>query len=371
MRILIATDAWSPQVNGVVRSLTMTVEHLQRRGHIVEVIQPGLFRNWPCPTYPEIRLALGSGASVGNILKDFLPDAIHIATEGPVGWAARAWCLKSGRRFTTSFHTRFPDYVSLRTGIPADWIWSVMRKFHGPAERTFAVTKRLADELVERRIPQTHLWPLGVDLGQFSPSGGWHPEMKDLPRPILLNVGRVAVEKNIEAFLDCPLPGSKVVVGDGPALEALRINYPAAHFLGPMHGEELASAYRTADVFVFPSRTDTFGLVNIEALASGLPVAAYPVRGPIDILGPDGRGVHGGTRRVGGIDEHLAVAIQRALTADHVAAAAEARHYGWDACTERFLTGLAIDQAEVRDVSIHIPILFRNLQRPVAESIIS
>jgi glycosyltransferase involved in cell wall biosynthesis len=233
--------------------------------------------------------------------------------------------------------------VSLRTGIPADWIWPVMRRFHRPAERSFVVTNRLADELESRRISPTHLWPLGVDLSQFGPSGDKHPDMRGLPRPILLNVGRVAIEKNIEAFLDCPVPGTKVVVGDGPALEALTARYPDVHFLGPKHGEELASAYRAADVFVFPSLTDTFGLVNIEALASGLPVAAYLVRGPIDILGADGRGTHGGKRRIGGIDQHLAVAIQRALTADPVAAAAEARHYRWEACTDRFLDGLATD----------------------------
>ena len=343
MRIVLITDAWYPQVNGVVRSIVTTVDQLQARGHDVNVIEPGLFRNWPCPTYPEIRLALGCGREVRRMLDLMEPDAVHIATEGPVGWAARGWCLQRRQRFTTSFHTRFPDYVSLRTGIPADWIWPVMRRFHGSAERTFVVTQRLAEELEARRISQTHHWPLGVDLGQFGPSGSPHPAMRDLPRPILLNVGRVAIEKNIEAFLDCPVPGSKVVIGDGPAIEAMRAKYPDAHFLGPMHGAELASAYRSADVFVFPSLTDTFGLVNIEALASGLPVAAYPVRGPIDILGTDGRGVHGGKRRIGGVDELLAVAIQRALTADRVAAAAEARHYSWEACTDRFLEGLATD----------------------------
>ena len=225
-----------------------------------------------------------------------------------------------------------------------------MRRFHGPAERTFVVTKRLADELEERRISPTHLWPLGVDLAQFGPSGPKHPAMLGLQRPIMLNVGRVAVEKNIEAFLNCAIPGSKVVVGDGPALDALKAKCPDVHFLGAMHGEQLASAYRSADVFVFPSLTDTFGLVNIEALASGLPVAAYPVRGPLDILGQDGRGAHGGQRRIGAVDECLAVAIQRALTADQVAAVAEARHYSWEACTDRFLEGLATD--ELRDVRV-------------------
>lgn len=343
MKIALVTDAWFPQVNGVVRSLATTVEYLRARGHEVELIEPGLFRNWPCPTYPEIRLALGCAVSVRALLDEMRPDAVHIATEGPIGWAARGWCLKQGVRFTTSFHTRFPDYVSLRIGLPADWIWPVVRRFHGPAERTFVVTKRLADELEERRISPTHVWPLGVDLAQFGPSGGKHRALHGLPAPIMLNVGRVAVEKNIEAFLNCPVPGSKVVVGDGPALDALKARYPDVHFLGAMHGDELASVYRSADLFVFPSLTDTFGLVNIEALACGVPVAAYPVPGPLDILGRDGRGVHGGQRRIGAVDQYLAVAIQRALTADRVAAVAEARHYGWEACTDRFLDGLATD----------------------------
>lgn len=344
MKVAVITDAWFPQVNGVVRSLATTVEHLRARGVEVEVLHPGLFKSWPCPTYPEIKLALGCRTGVGRMLDAMQPDAIHIATEGPIGWAARGWCLKRGRRFTTSFHTRFPDYVSVRTGIPADWVWPVMRKFHGPAERTFVVTRRLADELQARRISSAHLWPLGVDLRQFGPSGPKHPAMAGLPGPILLNVGRVAVEKNIEAFLDCRLPGTKVVVGDGPALADLKERYPGVHFLGAMLGEELASAYRSADLFVFPSLTDTFGLVNIEALASGLPVAALPVPGPLDILGEDGRGVHRGQRRIGAVDRDLAVAIRRALTADRVAAVAEARHYSWESCTDRFLDGLASDK---------------------------
>ena len=343
MKIALVTDAWLPQVNGVVRALSTTADQLRARGHEVEVIQPGMFRSWPCPTYPEIRLALGCGPAVRRLLGGLQADAVHIATEGPIGWAARGWCLEHRRRFTTSFHTRFPDYVSMRTGFPADWIWPVMRRFHGPAERTFAVTRRLAEELEKRGIGPTHLWPLGVDLARFGPSGAKHPRIEGLLRPILLNVGRVAVEKNIEAFLRCPVAGSKVVVGDGPALGALCASFPAVHFLGAMHGAELASAYRSADALVFPSLTDTFGLVNIEALASGLPVAAYPVPGPIDILGAEGRGVHGGGRRIGGVDADLAVAVRRALSADRVAAVAVARRYSWDACSDRFLEGLATD----------------------------
>ena len=343
MKIAIATDAWHPQVNGVVRSLATTVERLKRRGHEVLVVEPGMFKTIPCPTYSEIRLALRCGRPVAALLDRFEPDRVHVSTEGPIGWATRGWCLKRGRHFTTAFHTRFPDYVSIRTGIPAAWIWKLMRRFHGAAERTFAATVTLAQELEAHGIPHTHLWPRGVDLDQFSPGVCPHPALFRLPRPLLLSVGRVAVEKNIEAFLECTVAGSKVVVGDGPALESLMRRYPNVLFMGAKHGSELASCYAAADVFVFPSRTDTFGLVNIEALACGVPVAAYPVPGPLDIVGLDGRGVHGGARRIGALDEDLGNAIRRALTADRTAAAAEARKYAWDHCTDLFEDGLASD----------------------------
>lgn len=345
MKIALATDAWHPQVNGVVRSLSTTVDRLRRRGHQVLVIEPGGFWTIPCPTYAEIRLALACAPRVRRLLAEFEPDAIHVATEGPIGWAARNWCVGNGYRFTSSFHTRFPDYVSVRTGIPPGWIWALMRQFHGAAERTFGVTLALTAELEGRGNLPTHLWPLGVDLEQFNPSVPPHPAMAGLARPILLNVGRVAVEKNLEAFLDLDVEGSKVVVGGGPALETLRACYPEVLFLGPKHGAELASTYTAADLFVFPSRTDTFGLVNIEALACGLPIAAFPVEGPLDIVAPDGRGVNGGGERIGALDENLESAIRRALGADPAAAVAEARHYSWDRCTDRFLEGLATARA--------------------------
>jgi glycosyltransferase involved in cell wall biosynthesis len=346
VKIVLATDAWHPQVNGVVRSLSMTVEHMRRMGHDVEVIEPGKFRTIPCPTYPEIRLALGCGRAVARMLDEIQPDRIHISTEGPIGWATRSWCLKHGRHFTTAFHTRFPDYVSIRTGIPAEWIWKVMRRFHGTAERTFTATATLAEELHEHGLAHTHHWPRGVDLQQFNPSVPPNAEINRLPGPILLNVGRVAVEKNIEAFLALQVRGTKVVVGGGPALERMRALYPDVVFLGPKHGAELASCYTAADVFVFPSRTDTFGLVNIEALACGVPVAAFPVPGPLDILGLDGKGIHGGRRRIGALDEDLGRAVSRALRASRDAAAAEARCYSWEACTEQFLAGLAAGGVE-------------------------
>lgn len=344
MRIALATDAWHPQVNGVVRSLSSTVDGLRRRGHEVTVIEPSRFWTLPCPTYPEIRLSVACTLNVRRILDKIRPHSVHIATEGPIGWAARGWCLKNGHHYTTAFHTRFPDYVSIRSGIPAEWIWKAMRRFHGQAERTFTATATLAEELQSHGIARTHHWPRGVDLDQFNPAVSPHPYMARLPGPVMLNVGRVAVEKNIEAFLDLDVRGSKVVVGDGPALGKLRARYPQVCFLGAMHGAELASAYTAADVFVFPSRTDTFGLVNIEALASGVPVAAYPVPGPLDIIGLAGRGQHGGKWQIGALDEDLKQAVGRALKADRVAAAAEARHYSWDACTSRFIAGLAVDE---------------------------
>jgi len=342
VRIVVAADAWHPQVNGVVRSVSMTVDCLRAMGHEVLVIDPSAFRTMACPTYPEIRLALRCRRKIARLLADFRPeDRIHISTEGPIGWAVRNWCLKHGHEFTTAFHTRFPDYVSIRTGIPAEWIWKVMRRFHGPAERTFTATPTLAAELHAHGLAHTHYWPRGVDLNQFNPAVPPHSAMAGLPRPIMLNVGRVAVEKNIEAFLGCKVEGSKVLVGDGPALAALKARYPEVLFLGPKHGAELAAAYKAADVFVFPSRTDTFGLVNIEALACGLPVAAFPVPGPADILGPHETGLHGGTARIGALDANLAMAIARALTADRAAAVREAAHYSWARCTIQFLAGLA------------------------------
>ncbi len=341
MTIVIASDAWHPQVNGVVRSLSATIDGLRGRGLDVEVIEPSRFRTVPCPSYPEIRLALGCGRKVGRMLDTIDPDSVHIATEGPIGWAVRRWCLRNGRRYTTAFHTRFPDYVSIRTGIPVAWLWRVMRRFHGPAEKTFAATASLAAELRSRGLERTHIWPRGVDLDQFNPDVAPHPAMAGLPRPILLNVGRVAPEKNLDAFLDLSVAGTKVVVGSGPALEKMRARYPEVRFLGPMQGCELASAFAAADLFVFPSRTDTFGLVNIEALASGLPVAAYPVPGPLDIVGLEGRGMHGGAERIGALSNDLGEAIQLALTADRSACTAESTHYEWDRCTDRFLAGLA------------------------------
>jgi glycosyltransferase involved in cell wall biosynthesis len=338
VRIALVSDAWTPQVNGVVRTLVTTVTMARARGHIVETITPDLFASVRCPGYPEIRLALGSGRAVGRRLAGFAPDCVHIATEGPLGWAARRWCLQRKLPFTTSFHTRFPDYLALRTRLPANLFWPVVTRFHAPAARVFAAAQALEEELHGRGLVRTHRWSRGVDTAVFRPDQAPHPALADLPRPILLHVGRVAIEKNIEAFLSADVAGSKVVVGDGPALAMLRQRYPQAHFLGALHGEALASAYAGADLLVFPSLTDTFGLVMIEALASGVPVAAHFAPGALDIIGRDGCG--GGTARIGALSDDLDEAITTALGADRAACVAVGRRYDWAACTDQFLSGL-------------------------------
>jgi glycosyltransferase involved in cell wall biosynthesis len=330
MRIALVSDAWAPQVNGVVRTLTTTVGELRGAGHAVETITPDAFRTVACPSYPEIRLALGAGREIARRLAAFAPDAIHIATEGPLGWAARRWCMRAGLPFTTSFHTRFPDYLAVRTGLPAGIFWATLRRFHAAADRVFVATPTLATELHGRGLTRLHRWGRGVDRALFRPDGPRLPEIEALPGPVMLHVGRVAPEKNIEAFLRLDLPGHKLVVGEGPALAALRDRYPAATFLGALHGERLAAAYRSADVLVFPSLTDTFGLVMAEAIASGTPVAAFPVPGPLDVVEP-GSGV---------LDHDLAAAVRGALTLDRGQVATMGQRFDWGDCTGQFLDGL-------------------------------
>ncbi|HZU64738.1 MAG TPA: glycosyltransferase family 1 protein [Novosphingobium sp.] len=341
MRLAIATDAWFPQVNGVVRTLSATVNELTARGIEVELITPERFLTVPMPGYSQIRLAVSPRFSARRMLDRFRPDIVHIATEGPIGWSARGWCRSRRVPFTSAFHTRFPEYLAVRTGIPADYFWPVMRHFHGPSRAVMVATPSLAGELNERGLAHTHRWSRGIDRSLFAPVGALLPEMADLPRPILLNVGRVAPEKNIEAFLDADLPGTKVVVGDGPALADMQRRYPGVHFLGALAGERLAAAYRTADCFVFPSRTDTFGLVVIEALSCGVPVAAYPVPGPLDIIGHDGRGHEGeAPGPVGALDEDLSAAITRALAVDREAAASFGARFSWERATDQFLAAI-------------------------------
>jgi len=334
MRIAIATDAWLPQVNGVVRTLCATTVELDRRGHEVELLTPQRFLTVPLPGYSEIRLAVAPRFGLRRMMTAFAPEVVHIATEGPIGWAARRWCLDHGVPFTTAFHTRFPEYAAIRTGIDADRFWPVMRRFHAQSSAVLVATASLRDELERRGFAGTRLWSRGIDRWTFRPEGEAHPLFATLPRPILLNVGRVAPEKNLEAFLSADVPGTKVVVGDGPALDDLRTRFPQAVFTGAMAGEELASAYRGADCFVFPSLTDTFGLVVIEALACGTPVAAYPVPGPLDILGgPEAEGA-------GALDTDLPRAIGHALTCDRKTAARWGARYSWESATDLFVDAI-------------------------------
>jgi len=325
LRLLMVTDAWHPQVNGVVRTLATIATTLERQGDTVEVIGPDRFRTMAMPSYPEIRLALRPRRGLRTMVDAFQPTAVHIATEGPLGWAMRALCIKRRWPFTTSFHTKFPEYLQARTGLPPRLAWAVLRRFHEAGAGTFAATPSLRAELAERGFTKVRPWTRGVDLDQFTlePREPW-PE---LPRPIFLYAGRVAVEKNIEAFLSLDLPGSKVVVGDGPQREALARKFPKTHFAGWKQGEALARCYAGADVFVFPSRTDTFGLVILEAMACGTPVAAYPVTGPLDVIPGSGAGV---------LDTDLRRAALAALDCDRAAARRHAERYSWEACAASF-----------------------------------
>jgi glycosyltransferase involved in cell wall biosynthesis len=342
MRLAICTDAWAPQVNGVVRTLMTTVDRLVERGHDVELITPSQFFTFGLPGYSEIRLAMAPRFGTRRRLRAFAPDIVHIATEGPIGWSARGWCKAGNVPFTSAFHTRFPDYAAVRTGLSPAHFWPLMRRFHAASEAVLVSTPTLADELASHGMPHTRLWSRGIDSTLFHPHQPAHPVLRDLPRPIMINVGRVAVEKNLTAFLDAEVPGTKVVVGDGPDLAALRARYPAAVFTGALTGPSLASAYCAADVFVFPSRTDTFGLVMIEALACGVPVAAYPVPGPIDIIGPAGHGPdHLLPMAVGALDNVLAHAITRASCCDRQAAAAHGGSYSWDNATDQFVAAIS------------------------------
>lgn len=328
--IVIVTDAWHPQTNGVVRTLSTTCEVLERWGHHATVISPLDYRSIPCPTYSEIRLALSAPGSVGRRITKLAPDAVHIATEGPLGLAARSHCIRHGVPFTTAYHTQFPDYIARRTGISADRFWPYIRWFHSPARRVMVATASIRAELRDHGLKQLHHWSRGVDLSCFSPDAPPPQEYAELDGPILLYVGRVAVEKNLEAFLSCPYPGNKVVVGDGPARADLDARFPDTLFMGKRSGHELAGCYAGADVFVFPSRTDTFGLVMIEALACGTPVAAFPVPGPIDIV----------TDSVGALSETLERAIDAARYCDRSTCAEYGASFSWEAATVQFLSGL-------------------------------
>jgi len=329
MRVIIVTDAAPPQVNGVVVTLTTVAAELESMGHDIRFITPASFRTMPCPTYPEIRLALFPGGGVRRAIDSLQPDAVHIATEGPLGIAARRHCVRHDIPFTTAYHTRFPEYVRARAPIPKAMTYAWLRRFHGRAQRVMVPTPSISGELAARGFSNCVIWPRGVNLERFSPEGEIVERGK---KPVFMYIGRVAVEKNIRAFLDLELPGEKWVVGGGPDLERLKRQYPNVHFTGPQAHADLPRYYRAADVFVFPSRTDTFGLVLLEALASGVPVAAFPVAGPVDIIGSTGPGA---------LDNDLRSAALKALEVPREAARAHALQYSWSQVARLFLSYLA------------------------------
>lgn len=326
MSIAIVTDAWYPQLNGVVRTLETTADHLREWGHTVRFVTPQSFRTMACPTYPEIRLSLFANRKLRRMLDETVPDAVHIATEGPLGWAARGWCMDHDVPFTSSYHTRFPEYLRLRAPVPLTASYALLRRFHAPAARTLVPTRSMLQSLQAREFENLVLWSRGVDTDVFQPYG--KDALDHLPRPISLYMGRVSVEKNLDDFLGIALPGSKVVIGDGPDLERLRARYPDVNFLGAMHGHTLARHVSAADVFVFPSLTDTFGLVLLEAMACGVPVAAYPVTGPVDVVRDGVTGV---------LDHDLRDAIMAALNLGGRNCRAHVLRYTWEACTADFL----------------------------------
>ncbi len=334
MRILIATDAWRPQINGVVQTLEQMSAAARTQGVDIAFVTPEGFRTFPMPTYPEIRLALASWGEVARRVDAAQADHIHIATEGPIGLAARQHCQRTRRAFTTSYHTRFPEYISARAHIPESWSYAVLRRFHAPAAAVMAPTPSIASDLTRRGFARVKVWSRGVDHSRFYPH---RSEALDLPRPIFLYVGRVATEKNLEAFLRLKLPGSKAIVGDGPARASLAAKFPDAYFLGTRSGAALAESFAGADVFVFPSRTDTFGIVMIEALASGLPVAGFPVPGPIDVIGDSGAGV---------LSEDLGAACLAALEIPREAARAHSLQFTWAESARQFLGNIVAGRTQ-------------------------
>ncbi len=335
MRLLIATDAWHPQVNGVVRSLENMAAAGDAYGFDPVFLTHQDFASLPLPGYPEIRLAYATKRHVARLLDDLRPTHVHISTEGTVGYATRRYCLAQGRPFTTSYHTRFPEYLSARAPVPEAWSYAWLRRFHGAAKGTMVSTPSLERDLTARGFTNLMRWTRGVDTELFRPCPPVTPEPADLaglPRPIFLSVGRLAVEKNLEAFLRLDLPGTKVVVGDGPDRARLAGLAPGARFLGTRTGAALAALYAAADVFVFPSLTDTFGIVLLEALACGVPVAAYPVTGPLDVIGRTGAGV---------LDHDLRAAALAALAIPRERCRREALRYTWAESARQFYDNIA------------------------------
>ncbi|GLS44529.1 glycosyltransferase family 4 protein [Methylobacterium brachythecii] len=334
MRVLIATDAWAPQVNGVVRTLTSLQKSASRVGMEIVFLSPEGFSTFPLPSYPGLNLAIPDSREIARRIEAARPDAIHVATEGPIGHAVRSYCIKHRLPFTTSFTTKFPEYIAARFFVPATWSYWVLRRFHAAGRVTMASTNSLVRELRGRGFRKLGIWSRGVDTELFTPANA--AEL-DLPRPIFLNVGRVAVEKNLEAFLSLDLPGSKVVIGAGPQLEELKAKFPEAHFLGERHGSDLAAYIAAADVFVFPSLTDTYGVVQLEALACGVPVAAFPVTGPRDVIG---------NHDVGVLDEDLRAACLGALNVSREACRNFALARSWEASARQFARN--VSRARIR-----------------------
>jgi 1,2-diacylglycerol 3-alpha-glucosyltransferase/glucuronosyltransferase len=340
MRIMIVTDAWLPQTNGVVQTLRQTAAWLEKFGHEVRMVTPQAFRTFPCPTYPEIRISLFPYGKVAATIAEFQPEALHIATEGPLGMAARRYCVSHGMRFTTSYHTQFPQYLRSRAPIPMWASYLALLWFHSAAERCMVSTQTMRNQLAERGFKNLAHWHRGVDTTLFKPRD---KAFLQYPRPIAAYVGRVAVEKNVDAFLRMPWTGTKVVIGDGPELPRLKAQFPNAVYAGFRFGEDLATQLAAADVFVFPSLTDTFGLVNLEAMACGVPVAAYPVTGPIDVV-EDGV--------TGALDQDLERAAHRALTIDPRACRLRAERSGWDVCTREFEMNLVPSRPAIEGLQL-------------------
>ncbi|MCA3564796.1 MAG: glycosyltransferase family 1 protein [Methylocystis sp.] len=339
MKVVIATDAWAPQINGVVQTLGFTIGELNRRGVETRVVSPDLFPHMPMPGYPEISLAWPSQSAIRDLITTFRPDHIHIATEGPIGWAVRHICLSEGRLFTTSYHTRFPEYLRARLPVPLELSYRALRRFHNAGQGIMVATPSIEQELRARGFQNTMRWSRGVDLDGFHPAADETLAIS-WPRPIFLYVGRLAPEKNLDAFLSLALPGTKLVIGDGPAGEELRTRYPEAVFLGARSHAALPPYYAHADVFVFPSRTDTFGLVLIEALACGLPVAAFPAPGPQDVVGGSGCGI---------ISGDLRAAALAALRIDRNLCRRQAESFTWERATTQFLANVRQSHLQPRE----------------------
>lgn len=336
MRLVIATDAWHPQPNGVVRVVSTVADRLNALGHEILVISPAMFRTIPCPTYSEIKLAIRPGPGLARRMRSFDPEAIHIATEGPIGAAARRYCLRNDLPFTTAFHTKFPEYINTRTKMPLSWLYGRMRRFHAPSQAVMVPSPAVFRELEARGFGRLRLWAHGVDTTVFKPGAKDYLASMKLPRPIFMYVGRVTVDKNLPAFLDLDLPGSKVVIGTGPARSSLMRRYPDVLFKLADGDEELARYFNVPDAFVFPSRTDTFGLVMLEALACGVPVAAFPVTGPLDVIGDSGTGC---------LNEDLRAAALAALDISPERCRDYALNFSWQHAVDQFLDYLAPTKA--------------------------